>query len=158
MSGEREYELFITEEESRVLEALVSSDVPYSQRAQALLAIDAGSSVDQAALVSGLRATQVKYWIGVFSNSRLSVFPDALLVDIEEVLRVEELQKSSDKPKKKKKKDKTKKKLKKKDGNKKAKGTQKLKDKKASKPQKAEKKLKKKKKKKSVKKRSDKRK
>ena len=154
MSGEREYELFITEEESQVLEALVSSDVPFSQRAQALLAIDAGSSVDQAALVSGLRVTQVKYWIGVFSNSRLAVFPDALLVDIEEELRVEELQKTSEEPEKKKKKDKTKKKLKKKGGKKKAKGTQKLKDKKVSKSKKTDKKLKNKKKKKSDKKKS----
>lgn len=80
-------ELFITEEESIVLEAIAQSVIPFSQRAQALLAIDAGSSVDQAAGVAGLKVTQVRYWIGRFRNDRLQVFSDELLKDIAELIK-----------------------------------------------------------------------
>jgi len=86
MTEERSYELLITGEESQVLEAIAQSIVPYSQRAQALLAIDAGSTLDQAAAVAGLKATQVRYWAGRFRNSRIQVFPADLLEDIEAVL------------------------------------------------------------------------
>lgn len=95
MTENSSYELFITEEESRVLEAIAQSIIPYSQRAQALLAIDAGSSIDQAAGVAGLKVTQVRYWIARFRNDRLQVFPEALLKDIEELIKDREKQ---DKP------------------------------------------------------------
>lgn len=103
MTENSSYELFITEEESIVLEAIAQSIIPYSQRAQALLAIDAGSSVGQAGGVAGLRVAQVRYWIGRFRNDRLQVFPEELLKDIEALIKEREKQdKSANKPIKKK--------------------------------------------------------
>ncbi len=91
MVEEKAYELFITERESLVLEALVKSDVPFSQRAQALLAVDAGSTLEQASLVSGLRVTQVKYWLARFDSGRLGIFPESVLEAIETGLQSENL-------------------------------------------------------------------
>ena len=91
MVEEKAYELFITERESLVLEALVKSDVPFSQRAQALLAVDAGSTLEQASLVSGLRVTQVKYWLARFASGRLGIFPESVLEAIEAGLQSENL-------------------------------------------------------------------
>ncbi|MGA7278231.1 MAG: hypothetical protein WBW79_09860 [Desulfocapsaceae bacterium] len=91
MVEEKAYELFITERESLVLEALVKSDVPFSQRAQALLAVDAGSTLEQASLVSGLRVTQVKYWLARFDSGRLGIFPESVLEAIEAGLQSENL-------------------------------------------------------------------
>jgi len=84
---EANHDLMITEEESLVLEAIAQSIVPYSQRAQALLALDAGSTADQAANVSGLRVTQVRYWISRFRKDRILAFPDELLLDIESLIK-----------------------------------------------------------------------
>ena len=83
MVEEKAYELFVTERESLVLEALVKSAVPFSQRAQALLAVDAGSTLEQASLVSGLRVAQIKYWLARFDSGRLSIFPESVLEGIE---------------------------------------------------------------------------
>lgn len=103
MTDNRSYELLITEEESLVLEAIAQSVVPYSLRAQALLAVDAGSSADQAAGVAGLKDTQVRYWVGRFRNSRLQVFPEELLHDIEALVKEQKEQdKAAGKPVKKK--------------------------------------------------------
>jgi len=92
MTENSSYELLITGEESRVLEAIAQSVIPHSQRAQALLAVDAGSTVDQAAVVAGLKNTQVRYWIGRFRNARLHIFPEELLIDIEALLKEREEQ------------------------------------------------------------------
>lgn len=75
-------ELLVNEDESLVLEAMAQSDAPFSQRAQAILAVDAGSTIAQAARVANLKDTQVRYWIGRFRNGRLSVFPEALLEEL----------------------------------------------------------------------------
>ncbi len=83
MVEENGIELFITEAESLILETVAQGDVPYSQRAQALLAIDAGSTIEQAAQVAQLKVTQVRYWIGRFRNGRLEVFPDSLIEESE---------------------------------------------------------------------------
>jgi hypothetical protein len=91
MVEEKAYELFITERESLVLEALVKSEVPFSQRAQALLAVDAGSTLEQASLVSGLRVTQVKYWLARFASGRLKIFPEYLLEALEAGLQSDQL-------------------------------------------------------------------
>lgn len=95
MTEKSSYELLITEEESLVLEAIAQSVVPYSLRAQALLAIDAGSSAVQAAGVAGLKDTQVRYWVGRFRNSRLQVFPEELLNDIEALVKEQKNQDSA---------------------------------------------------------------
>lgn len=77
-------ELFVNEEESSTLEKIALGEAPFSQRAQAILAVDAGSNLKQAALVAGLRVTQVRYWVNRFNNSRLDVFPEAMIAKIKE--------------------------------------------------------------------------
>ena len=98
MVAQQSIEIFVTAEESLVLEALAQAKAPYSQRAQALLAVDAGSTMEQAARVANLKVTQVRYWIGRFRNGRLGVFPDWLIDEMEA-----SVQAASPKPKKKKK-------------------------------------------------------
>ncbi len=79
MREQRVIELFVSEEEASVLEKIAVGEVPFSQRAQAILAVDAGSNLEQAASVAGLRVTQVRYWIGRFSHSRLNIFPETMI-------------------------------------------------------------------------------
>ena len=102
MVEEQRIELFVTEAESLVLEALAQAEVPHSQRAQALLAVDAGSTIEQAAKVANLRVTQVRFWIGRFKNDRLTVFPESLIEEIESFLQGATKDDSVAKPKKKK--------------------------------------------------------
>ena len=83
MVAQQSIEIFVTAEESLVLEALAQAEAPYSQRAQALLAVDAGSTMEQAARVANLKVTQVRYWIGRFRNGRLGVFPEWLIDEME---------------------------------------------------------------------------
>ncbi|MGI9537585.1 MAG: helix-turn-helix domain-containing protein [Desulfocapsaceae bacterium] len=99
---EQTIELFVTETESLVLEALAQAEAPYSQRAQALLAVDAGSTIEQAAQVANLKVTQVRFWIGRFRNGRLGVFPESLVNEIESSLKTAQQTDSSGKEKKKK--------------------------------------------------------
>lgn len=123
MEENSENELLVNEKESLVLEAMAQGDAPYSQRAQAILAFDAGSSIDQAARVANLKDTQVRYWIGRFRNGRLSVFPEALIEQLRGSLKVGSKQSASGKKKmktKKKKEPKVEKKGSKKSGKKKA--------------------------------------
>jgi hypothetical protein len=98
MVAQQSIEIFVTAEESLVLEALAQAEAPYSQRAQALLAVDAGSTMEQAARVANLKVTQVRYWIGRFRNGRLGVFPEWLIDEMEA-----SVQAASPRPKKKKK-------------------------------------------------------
>ena len=102
MVEEQSIELFVTETESLVLEALAQAEAPHSQRAQALLAIDAGSTVEQAAKVANLRATQVRFWIGRFRNGRLGVFPESLIEEMQLSLKGAKKTASAGKAKKKK--------------------------------------------------------
>ena len=97
MVAQQSIEILVTAEESSVLEAVAQAEAPYSQRAQALLAVDAGSNLEQAAQVANLKVTQVRYWIGRFRNGRLGMFPDWLIEKIEA-----SVQPASPKPKKKK--------------------------------------------------------
>lgn len=131
-------ELLVNEDESLVLEAMAQSDAPFSQRAQAILAVDAGSTITQAARVANLKDTQVRYWIGRFRNGRLSVFPEALLEELRASMQAK-AKKSAPKAKKAKvkktKKAKVDKSAKKKKGEKK-KGEKKKKEKKADKKKK----------------------
>lgn len=87
MVEEQSIALFVTEAESLVLEALAQAEAPHSQRAQALLAVDAGSTIEQAAKVANLKVTQVRFWIGRFRNGRLTVFPESVIKEIESFLK-----------------------------------------------------------------------
>lgn len=154
MVEEKSIELFITEEEFQLLEALAQADVPHSLRAQAILAVDAGSSMEQAAMVANLKLTQVRFWLGRFRNSRLNIFPEAMIEAIKRSIEAERKQRADLKKAEKKKKDKKDKKAKsetKKGGKKKKMSEKKKKDsnlkdkkKKSAKPKKEEKQKKKK--------------
>lgn len=102
MVEQQAIELFITETESLVLEALAQTDAPHSQRAQALLAVDAGSTIEQAAQVADLKVTQVRYWIGRFRNGRLEVFPESLVDELTVSVKAGQKLESPGKAKKKK--------------------------------------------------------
>ena len=69
--------------ERKSCEQIVVGKAPWSQRARALLALDEGASETTAAVRSGLRTTQVKYWLGAFHRKRIDIFPEYLLKDIE---------------------------------------------------------------------------
>jgi hypothetical protein len=66
----------VTAQEQTVLEQIARGDAPYSQRAMALLALNDGSTQDQAAEKTGLSAGQVKYWAAKFRKQRLDIFPN----------------------------------------------------------------------------------
>lgn len=133
MTEKSSYELMITAEESLVLEAIAQSVIPYSQRAQALLAVDAGSTVVQAAGVAGLKDTQVRYWMGRFRKTRLQIFPQELLTDIEALIEEQRNLEKAEKKTSKKSAKKSKKKSDKKTGKKADAGTSKKKSKKSKK-------------------------
>ncbi len=70
-------------QEKLILEKIAAGQPPYSQRAQSLLAIDAGVTQTTAALQSGQTVGQVNYWLSKFRRDRMSIFPKELLPQIE---------------------------------------------------------------------------
>jgi hypothetical protein len=66
-------------QEKLILEQIAAGGPPHSQRAQSLLAIDAGLTQKIAALQSGQTVGQVSYWLSKFRRDRLSIFPEELL-------------------------------------------------------------------------------
>jgi hypothetical protein len=58
---------------------IAAGEAPWSQRAQALLAVDEGATQAQAGESAGLTQGQVKYWVGQFRSDQLSIFPEAEL-------------------------------------------------------------------------------
>ena len=66
-------------QEKLILEQIAARGSPHSQRAQSLLAIDAGVTQKIAALQSGQTVGQVNYWLGKFRRDRLGIFPEELL-------------------------------------------------------------------------------
>ncbi len=67
----------LTAEERTVCEQInTQGESPHNQRAQVLLAIDAGSSQAQAAEQSGLTIGQVRYCLRRFRELRLGIFPE----------------------------------------------------------------------------------
>lgn len=92
MSEQQKFEPILNDEETLIITRITQADAPYNQRAQALLAINAGKSEEEAGEATGLRPTQVKYWVSRYRKSGLEVFPDALLVEAKEaVVVVEEM-------------------------------------------------------------------
>lgn len=53
---------------------------PWNQRAQSLLLVDDGASFEIAGEITGLRATQVKYWVDHFRKHGSNIFPESILV------------------------------------------------------------------------------
>jgi hypothetical protein len=75
--------ILLEPQEKLILEQIAAGGPPHSQRAQSLLAIDAGVTQKIAALQSGQTVGQVSYWLGKFRRDRIGIFPKELLLDFE---------------------------------------------------------------------------
>jgi len=74
----------LTPEERLVCEGVAAAgEAPWSQRAQALLAVNHGDSPAVAGESSGLQENQVKYWINAFRRKRTDIFPEYVIKGIE---------------------------------------------------------------------------
>ena len=62
-------------EERDILGEVATKDPPFSQRAQALLAIDEGTTQAAAGQQAGLTKGQVRYWLTKFRKVRIAIFP-----------------------------------------------------------------------------------
>jgi hypothetical protein len=62
---------------------LAAGKAPWSQRAQALMAINEGASETVASERSGLRPTQVKYWLNKYQKQGMAIFPEPLLQEMD---------------------------------------------------------------------------
>jgi hypothetical protein len=77
----------LTQSEQAICRHIAAGDPPNSQRALALLVVNAGSTQSAAAEQAGLSRGQVKYWLSRFRKHRLDVFPSELLeVDLDEII------------------------------------------------------------------------
>ena len=77
-SPEKEKQL-LSSEERAVLSQIATKEPPHSARAQALLAIDKGTTQTEAGRQAGLTHGQVRYWLIKFRESGMSAFPEELL-------------------------------------------------------------------------------
>jgi glutamyl endopeptidase len=76
----KQHESLMTPSERKACKKVASTgDKPHSQRAKALLVVDAGKSEAEAATQSDLTPKKVKYWLGRFRSRRETIFPDSLL-------------------------------------------------------------------------------
>ena len=75
---EKEKQL-LSSEERAILSQVAKLEAPYSQRAQALLAIDEGATQAEAGHQAGLTKGQVRYWLGKFRKEGTSIFPAELV-------------------------------------------------------------------------------
>ena len=79
-------------QEKLILEQISAGGPPHSQRAQSLLAIDAGLTQKIAAMQSGQTVRQVSYWLSKFRRDRMGIFPEEILrqIGVEQVVSGEE--------------------------------------------------------------------
>lgn len=73
----------LSSEERAIFSQIATKEPPYSQRAQALLAIDEGSTQAEAGIRAGLTKGQVRYWFDKFRKDGTSVFPEELLNQVQ---------------------------------------------------------------------------
>jgi hypothetical protein len=71
-------------EERDILGEVATKDPPFSQRAQALLAIDEGTTQAAAGQQAGLTKGQVRYWLTKFRKVRIAIFPEELLDQVQQ--------------------------------------------------------------------------
>lgn len=71
--------LELSVDERAGLKQIAAGEPPYSQRAQALLALADGADLAEAGGKAGLTANQARYWLGRFGTRRLTIFPEDLL-------------------------------------------------------------------------------
>ena len=74
----------LSPEEKQICNQLAAGDPPWSQRAQVLLAINGGASETVAGERSGLRTTQVRYWLNKYQKLGRDIFPTDMLQGIDE--------------------------------------------------------------------------
>jgi hypothetical protein len=79
---EKENRLLSYEEQDIMCE-VATKDPPFSQRAQALLAIDEGTTQAAAGQQAGLTKGQVRYWLTKFRKVRIAIFPEELLDQVQ---------------------------------------------------------------------------
>ncbi len=77
-SSEKEYGL-LSSEERDIFNRIAAKEAPYSQRAQALLALGEGATQAEAAHQAGLTQGQVHYWLAKFRRDGMDIFPEELL-------------------------------------------------------------------------------
>jgi hypothetical protein len=80
MDEQQNDELLLSAEERAGCKQVAAGEPPYSQRAQAILALADGASLADAAAQTGLTENQLKLWRGRFRNGRLAIFPEELLI------------------------------------------------------------------------------
>lgn len=76
----------LSPQDQKSCQVIADGEKPWSQRAQALLAIDQGASVEAASERSGLRTTQVEYWVNKFQKAGMDIFPGIQLPEVEDTL------------------------------------------------------------------------
>jgi CHAD domain-containing protein len=69
----------LSADERSELTAIAQLQTAHGQRARALLALDAGTTVEEAADQSGLQPARVKYWRSAFQHRHLAIFPNRVL-------------------------------------------------------------------------------
>ncbi len=79
MSEQNKVSPLLTTEAQLTLNRISQRETPYSQRAQALLALNEGKTDEEASAFSGLRPTQVRYWFRRYGKTGLAIFPADLL-------------------------------------------------------------------------------
>ena len=70
-------------QERAIVSQIAATDPPYSQRAQALLALDEGLTQAEAGRQAGLTSGQVRYWLRKFRTEGTAIFPQDLLSQTE---------------------------------------------------------------------------
>ena len=74
----------LSQEDYETCLQLAAGNKPWSQRAQVLLALDMGLSQAVASERSGLRITQVKYWLNKYQKEGKAIFPTEMFQGIDE--------------------------------------------------------------------------
>ena len=87
---EKEKQL-LNSEERALLSQIATKEPPHSRRAQALLAIDEGTTQTEAGRQAGLTKGQVRYWLSKFRKSGMSAFPEELLIQARQDAGVDEV-------------------------------------------------------------------
>lgn len=70
---------FLSSEEQAIFSQIAAKEPPYSQRAQALLAVGEGVTQAEAGRQAGLTQGQVRYWLAKFRRDGIDIFPEELL-------------------------------------------------------------------------------
>jgi Mg-chelatase subunit ChlI len=69
----------LSSQEREAFKMISTGNDLHGQRAIALLAIDEGTTQEQAGQRAGLTTGQVKYWLGKFRRVRMDIFPEQVL-------------------------------------------------------------------------------